>query len=561
MADERTEDADVGVDEYEREPVPERALLGFKSFVGMYAGEHCAGTELMIGPLFVARGVGAVDLVAGLLLGNLLAVLSWTFLTAPIATRARLTLYYQLEKICGRNLVTLYNLANGVMFCFLAGSMITVSATAVGVWTRFEPPALNDVAPFPLSEGVYQSLDTIGLIDAEHTRRIASVNVGWIVSTVGLGVLIAIVAAFGYKMVARFANIAAPWMVLVFLAFGIIGLKQFIDATNAEIHSAGDLWELITTFVWKGGEPLPGQVKFTFWHVLFFAWFCNMAMHVGMSDLTIFRYAKKSWYGVATASGMYVGHFMAWMSAAMLFAFQLHTTPPDEYLVNLLVTHSAGYTAADRETLLGAPLSPELIREGMEIENKLVASGELAEGDKKVAPPTPLPGPLAASACGVAGLICVIIAGWTTANPTIYRAGLAFQAIMPSVSRFKVTFVTGLIATAAGMFPAIAMKLLDFVAIYGMLLMPMGAVIFVDYYLLRRFGLASNYAELSGKHFNWAAGLTWFLTLGSCWYLVNYVGVDLFFASLPGWFVAAILYVVLSKLYQRGVHGVAAARA
>jgi len=31
------------VDEYERRPVPERALLGFKSFVGQYAGEHTAG--------------------------------------------------------------------------------------------------------------------------------------------------------------------------------------------------------------------------------------------------------------------------------------------------------------------------------------------------------------------------------------------------------------------------------------------------------------------------------------------------------------------------------------
>lgn len=45
--------------EFEREPVPRNALLGFKSFIGMYAGEHCAGTELMIGPLFVASGVGA----------------------------------------------------------------------------------------------------------------------------------------------------------------------------------------------------------------------------------------------------------------------------------------------------------------------------------------------------------------------------------------------------------------------------------------------------------------------------------------------------------------------
>src|SRR5919108_1010344 len=120
------------VNEYEREPVPERARLGFRSFVGQYAGEHTAGTELMIGPLFVAAGVSACDLLVGLLVGNLLAVLSWTLLTAPIATRARLTLYYQLEKICGRGLVSLYNVVNGLMFCALAASMVTVSATALG---------------------------------------------------------------------------------------------------------------------------------------------------------------------------------------------------------------------------------------------------------------------------------------------------------------------------------------------------------------------------------------------------------------------------------------------
>jgi purine-cytosine permease-like protein len=508
------DDESVGGDEFEREPVPQRALLGFKSFVGMYAGEHTAGTELMIGPLFVAAGVSAFDLLVGLLVGNLLAVLSWTFLTAPIATRARLTLYYQLEKICGRGLVTLYNLANGVMFCFLAGAMITVSATAVGVWTHFEPPQLNDVAPFPLSEGVYQALDNIGLIDAATTRRVETINVGWIAASLVVGLLTAIVAVYGYKFVAHVANIAAPWMTLVFLAFGLVALRQFLDVTKSEIHSASDLWNLATTYIWKGGEPLPGQVKFTFWHVMFFAWFCNMAMHIGMSDLSIFRYARKSWYGLSTASGMFLGHYLAWIAASLLFALQLHENPADTNV---------------------------------------------------------LPGPLAYRACGVAGLICVIIAGWTTANPTIYRAGLAFQAIMPSVSRAKVTFATGLIATIAGMFPAIAMKLLGFVALYGMLLMPMGAVIFVDFYLLRKFGLQDNYAERARKTFNWAAGLTWFLTLASCVFLVQYqtirhflvhhhgwdflpadfAGIDIYFVSLPGWFVAAALYVILSKLYQR----------
>jgi len=52
---------DHASEEFEREPVPERARLGFRSFVGQYAGEHCAGTELMIGPLFVASGVGAAE--------------------------------------------------------------------------------------------------------------------------------------------------------------------------------------------------------------------------------------------------------------------------------------------------------------------------------------------------------------------------------------------------------------------------------------------------------------------------------------------------------------------
>jgi len=458
------------VNEFERTPVPENKLLGFKSFIGMYAGEHCAGTELMIGPLFIAGGVGAFDVVVGLIVGNALAVLSWMFMCAPIATRARLTLYYQLENICGRKLVTIYNLANGVMFCFLAGAMVTVSATAVGVWFKFKMPGLNDLYPN---------------------------SIGWVLAVLVVGGLIAIVAAYGYKTVARFANVAAPWMVLVFLAFGFIGLKQFIDSTGVQIKSLGDLWSLAQTHIWKGGDPLPGKIKLTFWHIAFFAWFCNMAMHIGMSDLSVFRYAKKSWYAIASAAGMYVGHFMAWLSASILYAYQLHLNPADTDV---------------------------------------------------------LPGPLAYRAAGLAGLICVIIAGWTTANPTIYRAGLAFQAVVPKRSRFTVTLITGGIATIAGMFPAIAMKLLDFVLLYGLLLMPMGAVVFVDFWLIKKLGLKSNYAEFSKKSFNWAAGLAWFVIFSICIWLWRSGKVQIYFVSLPGWFFTAVLYILLSAFYQSYVY-------
>ncbi len=465
-----SEEAEVKHGEFERSPVPQSHTRGFKAFVGMYAGEHCAGTELMIGPLFVAAGVSAFDVVFGLILGNLLAVLSWMFLCAPIAVRARLTLYYQLEKICGRNLVTLYNLANGVMFCFLAGSMITVSATALGVWFHFPMPSLTDIYPN---------------------------SFGWVLAVLGVGVIISIVAAWGYDMVSRIANIAAPWMVLVFLGFGIIGLKQFVDQTGAEVNSLGSLWELCRTSIWKGGAPLEGQIKFTFWHVTFFAWFCNMAMHVGMSDLSVFRFAKKSWHGVASGAGMYVGHFMAWLSASVLYALQLHLDPSNTDV---------------------------------------------------------LPGPLAYRAAGVAGLVCVIVAGWTTANPTIYRAGLAFQAIMPSKSRFAVTIGTGLLATLAGMFPGVAMKLLGFVALYGLVLMPMGAVVFTDFWIFPKLGLKQYYAEHRGITINWAAGMAWIATLAICVALVmsgNPI-FQLYFVALPGWFIASALYIIISMLQQKG---------
>jgi purine-cytosine permease-like protein len=205
-------------------------------------------------------------------------------------------------------------------------------------------------------------------------------------------------------------------------------------------------------------------------------------------------------------------------------------------------------------------MTAELLRDAMQVEATMVETGQITVPEKKIKVPAPLPGELAHGACGLAGLLCVICAGWTTANPTIYRAGLAFQAIVPRMSRFVVTLMTGGIATIAGMFPGIAMKLLDFVAIYGMILMPMGAVIFVDFWLMRKFGLQSNYAEFSRTHFNWAAGLTWFLTLGICAFLTKSVGIAIFFVSLPGWFVAAVLYVALSKVYQKNVQPRAAAQ-
>ncbi len=444
------------INEFEREPVPSGEWKGWKSFVGMYAGEHTAGTEFVIGPLFVAHGVTAFDLVVGLLLGNLLAVLSWAFLTTPIAVRNRLTLYYQLEKICGPHLVKVYNLVNGLMFCFLAGAMIAVAATAVGIPFDILMPSLSDWLPN---------------------------SVGWVIVVLGVGVVITIVAILGYEQISHFANLAAPWMILVFIAAALAVMPKM------GIHSIGNFWDAAKDTIWTG-NPIQGQSKFTIWHVTFFAWFANMAMHIGMSDLSIFRYAKKATYGFSSSAGMFLGHFIAWIASGILYSYWL------------------------------------------------MQYGENSEF---------APGKIAYQAAGLAGAICVVIAGWTTSNPTIYRAGLAFQSLNPKWKRWKVTLVTGIITSIVACFPALVMRLLDFVALYGLILMPMGAVIFMDEYVLSRFGMPTRFAEKAGRNVNWAAAAAWIITLAFCIVLNLSIGLEIFFLGLPGWFFASLLYLVLSK--------------
>ncbi|MCF8244840.1 MAG: hypothetical protein K9J37_10835 [Saprospiraceae bacterium] len=461
--------SDSGVlqtEEFERRPVPNAHLKGWKNFLGMYAGEHAAGTEFMIGPLFLAAGVSAFDLLVGLLLGNFLAVLSWRFLTAEIAVKNRLTLYFQLEKICGKRLVTLYNLANGVLFCFLAGSMITVSATAVGIPFDMEMPKLTDTMPNGAT---------------------------WVVIVLALGALFTLIAAKGYNTVSKAANLMSPIIVLGFLACGIFALRQL------EVHSFSDFWN-----IWgEGSEPFPGQIKYSFWHVAIWSWFCNAAMHIGMSDLSVFRYAKIPKAGWTTAAGMYIGHYMAWIAAALLYAAYLKT--------------------------------PE-------------AAAFMANGH---APPV-APGPLAFNAIGVFGILTVILAGWTTANPTIYRSGLAFQAIFPKAKTFWVTVLAGALATIAGLFPAFAMKLLDFVAVYGFILAPVGAVIVFEHFFAERFGVVKNYAERSGSSFNMAVLLAWVFSGGLFFLISKTQGVFLSFLTLPAWVLCGVLFLILSRWMQRG---------
>ena len=390
----------------------------------------------------------ALDLIIGLLVGNLLAVLSWAFICAPIATQTRLTLYWYLRKIAGPGLNLIYNIANAVLYCILAGAMIAVSATALGLAFGIEIPSLT--ALFPNS-------------------------VGWVLLTLTIGVIFTLLAVLGFEKLSRFAQVCSPWIFVLFLAGAIAMLPRL------GVHSNFDnFWSIAKTKIWNG-VAAEGQDKFNTWHVMFFAWFCNLAMHIGLSDMALFRYARKWVYGFYSAFGMYLGHFLAWICSGIMVA------------------------AVSREMH---------------------------------------PGLMAYEAVGLAGAAGVFIAGWTTANPTLYRAGLALQVVTPNWPRWKVTLFAGIATTILSCFPVFFMRLLDYVAIYGLVLMPIGAIVLAEHWVFPILNIEQFQAEKRRWLFNWRALFVWIGTLAVCYFMPFH----LFFRWLPGYIIALIFYTLLQKL-------------
>ena len=468
--------------EYDREPVSEKKLHGWKTFIAMFSGEHIAGTEFVIGSLLVMHGVSARDFFLGLLLGNVLAVLSWAFLTAPVAVRSRLTIYWQLRKIIGPWLTVAYSAFYAIILCLLAGAMVNVAVTAISI-------------PFNIPNPDYVSGDILP-------------SFSWMALAVVVGVVIAALAVLGFEKIAHFSKICAPWMVLVFFA-AAIALLGGLGAT-----STGDFWEVISTKVFTG-EPIGGNSKYTFWHVAGLAWLCNGTQHLGMADVTVFRYAKSWKQGFASAFGMFLGHYGAWICSGIMCS---------AYLI-------AGFT-------------------------------------------NPQPGNIALFGAGIAGAICVVIAGWTTANPTLYRAGLAIQVATPNWKRWKVTFAAGAFMIITACIPAVNANLDRIIGYYGLFFIPLGAFIILDEWVFPKIGLVSDFASKARLMFSWPVAIAWG---GSFLFSVFLYGkdhytwlsdmldgklpswladikADLMYMVAPEWLLAAVLYLLFCVIQQKTKH-------
>ena len=454
--------------EFDREPISEDRLHRGGHFAGLFAGEHVAATEFVIGALFVSWGARVSDIVYGLLLGNLLAVLSWTLITAPIAVQTRLTLYWYLRKITGPLVTLIYNILNAVLYCVLAGAMITVAASAVRIPFNIPP----QTQWFP-----------------EDIR--------FIVVVLFVGAVVVTFAILGFERVAQFASICSPWMLIMFVAGAFATLPMLASSVPeiGRIQNFSDFWNLADKAIWTG-QAFGQEKPIGFWHVAAFAWIVNLAMHLGLSDMAIFRYARRSSYGLFSAFGMFLGHYLAWIAAGIMGA--------------------AAVVAFNRP---------------------------LIELDS---------GAVAFNALGISGAIAVVIAGWTTSNPTLYRAGLALQAVTPNWPRWSVTLAAGCLTTLIATSPFVFTKLLDFVGIYGLLLMPIGAIVLVEHWIFPRFGLSGSRVAGGTLLANWTALATWFIVIIMAFFLWQAEILHLFFLFIPVWFATVVLYIVLVGLFDSG---------
>jgi NCS1 family nucleobase:cation symporter-1 len=446
--------------EFDREPVTDDRLLGPGYFAGSLAGEHVAATEFVIGVMFVNWGASVRDMFLGLAIGNALAVLTWTLLCAPIAVQTRLTLYWYLRSIGGPWLTVVYNVLNAVLFCILAGCMITVSASAVRI-------------PFGIAPQVHWYPDDWGFV-----------LVVIVVGTVVVGLAMA-----GFKKLAAFSSVCSPWMFLMFVAGAVVALPQL--AQQAGVAGPSDFFTIAERVVWTGRTP-DGSAPMGFWRIAAFAWICNLAMHGGLSDMALFRYAKHSWYGLITAVGMFFGHYVAWICAGMM--------------------------GAGAALLLQQPLAR-------------LDSGAVAY-----------------TTIGWAGIFAVVVAGWTTSNPTLYRAGLALQAITPNWSRARVTLVAGAATTVIACFPFVFTRLLDFVGLYGLLLAPAGAVVLTEHWIFPRIGFTQYWAYHQGKALNWPALVAWLGSIAIGLLLERAGVLHLFYLFVPVYLLTIGFYIALASI-------------
>ena len=244
--------------------------------------------------------------------------------------------------------------------------------------------------------------------------------------------------------------------------------------------------------IWTGinaqGKPGIGLLE-----VIGFAWAANSITHFGLIDMALFRFAKKPIYGLCTSGGMLFGHYVAWISAG----------------------------------IMGAATA-------------LLVQKSIADLD---------PGDVAYQALGASGFVIVIIAGWTTANANLYRAGLAAQAIFSNQSRQRTTMVLGIVSVIVACFPFVFTKMLPLLTYAGLLVVPVGAIVFTEHFIFPRIGFTRYWANLKQLKHSVPAIASWGIGLAFGFGLNAMNVMSFYYLFIPTWFITGMVYTILAKAY------------
>ncbi len=449
----------------EQLPVPGYKLHGWKHFAGLYAGEHVAATEFVIGATFVALGAKTVDILLGLLIGNLLAVLSWTLITSPIAVETRLSLYAYLNKIAGDTMSKLYDWANVIIFTVISAAMVTVSSSAVRF--AFNIPAQLNWYP---------------------------TNLWFVLIVILVGIVVVMVSIYGFDAVSKFSNLCAPWLFTMFISGALVLLPALsLDVLGSTLpNSWGEFLTIGNQNIWTGQNAI-GEPGLGLFEVIGFAWAANTITHFGLIDMALLRFAKKKSYGLATSTGMLFGHYIAWVSAG----------------------------------IMGAGTA-------------VIVSKSITELD---------PGDVAYYALGWSGFIIVIVAGWTTAITNLYRAGLAAQSVFTKVSRARTTTIVGGIMVVVACFPFVFTQILPLLTYAGLLVVPVGAIVFAEHQIFPKIGLTRYWFYYQKKRKSIPAISSWVIGLIFGFGLNALDLISFYYLFLPTWVLTLVVYTLLSKAY------------
>jgi purine-cytosine permease-like protein len=452
----------------EQLPVANHKLHGWKHFAGLYAGEHVAATEFVIGATFVALGASTIDILLGLLIGNLLAMCSWWLITSPIAVETRLSLYNYLNKIAGNSMTKLYNWANVVIFSVISAAMITVSATAVRF--LFDIPAQLDWYP--------NSLAFVAIV-------------------LSVGSIVVFVAMYGFSTVADFSKICAPWLFVIFIAGSFALFPELSNHVLGVTTLTGfdDFMAIGDSSIWTG-TTADGEKGIGLLEVIGFAWAANSITHFGLIDMAIFRFAKRKSYGLFSGVGMFFGHYLAWISAGIM---------------------GAGVAVLLKTTISSLD-----------------------------------PGDVAYHALGWTGFVIVIIAGWTTANANLYRAGLAAQSIFVDQSRERTTAIVGVVTVIIACFPFVFSQMLPLLTYAGLLAVPVGGIVFAEHVLFPKIGLTRYWAKYKNITRSVPAIASWALALVFGFGLNAIDVMSFYYLFIPTWIFTIVIYTLLAKKYGAG---------